>query len=213
MWKKREENKVMALLEKHLEKVGESLQNMLSAIEDYLKGDLDSAESFASKTHSAESEADDVRREIRGLLHEGAFLPIFREDVMTLVATVDEMASHAEACSDFITIQHPDVPDSLKGDIMKVAQDSVAILLPLKEGVTKLSEDFSITHAKVAEVHVAESEVDDLERELTRRIFSTEQTLAQKMHLKHLVDMIVDIPDIAEDAAEILDTLIVKKRV
>lgn len=213
MWRKRGESEVMTLIESHLEKVGETLQSMLSAIESYLQGRMDSAEFFVSETHSAESEADDIRREISDLLHKGAFLPLFREDVMTLVATVDEMASHAEGCCDFIIIQRPNVPDALKEDFLKVARDSVAILSPLQEGVTKLSEDFSVTRAKVEEVHVAESAVDDLERELSRCIFSTDLTLAQKMHLKHLVDVIVDIPDIAEDAAEILETLIVKKQV
>ncbi len=213
MWRKREESKVMALIERHLEKVGESLQSMLSAMENYLQGSIDSAEACVSETHATESEADDIRREISDLLHKGAFLPLFREDVMTLVATVDEMASHAEDCCDFIIIQRPNVPDALKDDFLRVARDSVAILAPLQEGVTKLSEDFSITRAKVEEVHVAESAVDELERELSRRIFSTDLTLAQKMHLNHLVNVIVDIPDIAEDAAEILETLIVKKQV
>lgn len=213
MWRKREESKVMDLIQKHLGKVGESLQNMLSAMENYLQGRIEDTESFVLMTHSTESEADDIRREIADLLHKGAFLPLFREDVMELVMTVDKMASHAEDCSDFIIIQRPEVPDALKDDFLKVAQDSVAILLPLQEGVAKLSEDFSMTRAKVAEVHIAESAVDHQERELSRRIFSTDLTLAQKMHLNQLVDVIVDIPDIAEDAAEILETLIVKKQV
>ena len=213
MWRKREESNVMTLIQRHLEKVGESLQSMLSTIENYLQGKMDAAEACVLVTHSTESEADDIRREISDLLHKGAFLPLFREDVMQLVVTVDKIASHAEDCCDFIIIQRPDVPDALKDDLLKVARDSVAILTPLQEGVAKLSEDFSVTRAKAEEIHIAESAVDDLERELSRRIFSTDLTLAQKMHLNHLVDLIVDIPDIAEDAAEILDTLIIKKQV
>lgn len=213
MWWKREESKVMALIERHLEKVGESLQSMLSAMENYLQGNTDATESCVLITHNTESEADDIRREIADLLHKGAFLPVLREDVMELVVTVDKMASHAEDCCDFIIIQRPNVPDALKDDFLKVARDSIAILAPLQEGVTNLSEDFSITRKKVEEVHIAESAVDMLERELSRRIFSTDLTLAQKMHLNQLVDVIVDIPDIAEDAAEILESLIVKKQV
>ncbi len=213
MWKKREESRVMVLIENHLDKVGESLQSMLSGMENYFQGEIDSAESCTSRTHITESEADDIRREIVDLLHKGAFLPIFREDMMMLVTTVDEMANHAEDCCDFIAIQRPDIPDALKADFLTLAQDSVAILSPLREGMTKLSEDFAVTRVKVEEVHTTESAVDHLERELARRIFSTDLTLAHKMHLNHLVHVIADITDIAEDAAEILEALIVKKQV
>ena len=213
MWGKREENKVMALMEEHLIKVGESLQSMLSVIEDYLQGSMDVAESSASKSDRAESEADGIRREIAERLHQGAFLPIFREDVMQLVSMVDRMAGQAEYCCNFIVIQRPETPDALIDDFLKLARDSVAILSPLQEGVTGLSEDFSITRGKMAEVHTAESDIDELEQELSRRIFSTDLTLAKKIHLQQLVDVIGDIPDMAEDAAEVLESLIVKKQV
>ena len=213
MWGKREEKKVMALIEEHLIKVGESLQSMLSAMEDYLQGRIHAAESRASKANRTESEADGIRREIADRLHQGAFLPIFREDVMQLVGMVDRMASQAEYCCNFIMIQHPEVPDALIDDFLKLARDSVAILSPLQKGVTNLSEDFSITRAKVTEVHTAESDVDELEQELSRRIFSTDLTLARKMHLQHLIDVIAKITDMAEDAAEVLESLIVKKQV
>ena len=213
MWKKREESKVMALIEEHLIKVGESLQSMLSTIENYLQGKMDVAEASALKADTAESEADGIRREIADRLHQGAFLPIFREDVMQLVGMVDEMASQAEDCCNFIMIQRPEVPDALSGDFLKLAQDSVAILSPLHEGMTELSKDFAVTREKVAEVHVAESGVDELEQDLSRRIFLTDLTLAQKLHLQRLVDVIANITDMAEDAAEVLESLIVKKQV
>jgi uncharacterized protein Yka (UPF0111/DUF47 family) len=58
-----------------------------------------------------------------------------------------------------------------------------------------------------------ESELDEVEWQLSQRIFSTELDLAHKMHLRQLIDVIVAISDIAEDAAEVLETLVVKKQV
>jgi predicted phosphate transport protein (TIGR00153 family) len=213
MLRRRKESMVMVLIEDHLKKVEESLQCMLSELEDYLQGKGDSAESLTSMTHKAESEADDIRRDIVELLHRGAFLPLFREDVMVLVGTVDEIASHAQACCRFIAIQRPEIPDDLKDDFLKMARRSAASLPPLRESVTKMSEDFSIALENAASVHDIESEVDKLVAELSRRIFSADMNLAHKMHLKHFVDLIEDISDTAEDAAEILETLVVKKQV
>ena len=213
MWWKSEESKVMTLIEKHLRKVEESLQHMFSTIEDYLQGRIDSAESHASGTNGTESEADEIRREIADLLHRGAFLPVFREDVMELVRMVDKIASYAQACCKFITIQRPEVPVDLREDFLKITRNSIAILTPLESGVSNLSEDFSITREKAAEVHLMESELDEQEWQLSSRIFSADLSLAHKIHLKQLVDVIADIPDTAEDAAEVLETLIVKKQV
>jgi len=213
MLRRRKENKVMVLMEDHLKKVEESLQCMLSGLEDYMQDKVDSVESFSSMTHKAESEADEIRRNIADLLHRGAFLPLFREDVMVLVGMVDEIASHAQACGRFIAIQRPEIPAALKEDFLKIAQRSVACLPPLREGVTKMSEDFSITLANVTSVRDIESEVDELDGELSRRIFSADLSLAHKIHLKHFVDLLEDISDTAEDAAEILETLVVKKQV
>ena len=75
-----------------------------------------------------------------------------------------------------------------------------------------LSADFSITSERITEIHQIESDVDDLEWALVRRVFSYDLDLAHKIHLKQLVDMVTEITDIAEDAAEILETMIVKKQ-
>jgi len=213
MFRRRKENKVMVLIEEHLRKVEESLQSMLSEMEDYMQDKVDSVESFTSMTHKAESEADDIRRNIVDLLHRGAFLPLFREDVMVLVGMADEIASHAQACGRFIAIQRPEIPATLREDFLRMARKSVASLPPLREGVMKMSEDFSITIAKVTEVSGIESEVDKLYGELSHHIFSTDLDLAHKMHLKQFVDLIENIPDTARDAAEILEALVVKKQV
>lgn len=213
MRRKSAEKKVMALIEEHLKKVKESLESMLSTIEDYLKDNIDSAELNASRTSKAESEADDIRHEIWGLLHQGAFLPVFREDVMELVKMVDEIAGHAQDCCKFVTIQRPEIPAELREDFLGIARDSIASLPPLQEGMANLSEDFSRTRAKIAEINDIESALDESGARLSRRIFSTDLHLAHKMHLKQLVNVVTGISDIAEDAAEILEALIVKKQI
>ena len=203
----------MALIDGHIVKVEESLQSMLSALEDYLGGRVESAGSFASMTRRAESEADEIRREIADLLHRGAFLPVFREDVIELVAVIDRIAECAQDCCKLIMTQHPDVPAGLKEAFLEIAKDSVSSFSPLQEGTAKLSEDFSVARERITEVHSIESAVDETEWQLCSNIFSTDLSLAQKMHLKQLVDVIVAVSDISEDAAEILDTLIVKKQI
>lgn len=213
MRRKSSENEVIDLIAEHLSKVEASLENMFLVIEKHLQGDMDSVEIYADKTHEAESGADDLRRKISDLLHRGAFLPLFREDMMEMVSMVDKIAGHARSCTKFIENQRPEIPSALHEDFLKITGESIASLTPLQEGVNNLSKDFSIARDKIAEVYRIEGEVDKLEWDLSKRIFSTDMPLANKMHLKQLLDVIVGISDIAQDVSEILNTLIFKKNI
>ncbi|MBD3182218.1 TIGR00153 family protein [Candidatus Poribacteria bacterium] len=206
------EKKVIGLIEEHVDKVELCLQSMLKSLNSYLQNKMDLAESHAEETHKAESEADGIRRSISDLLHQGAFLPVFRVDVMELVNIIDEIAGQAQNCCKMITAQRPDIPDELIDDFRNIAEESVSIIKPLQEGVLNMSRDFSIIRDKTGEVHRIEQSVDVLEAKLSRKIFSKDLELARKIHLNHLVDVIAEITDVAEDAAEILETLVVKKQ-
>ena len=213
MWRRRRESKVMALIDEHMKKVEECLQGMVSVLELHFQDRMGSAEPCSSGIRRVESEADDIRRDIADLLHRGAFLPIFRQDVMELVVMVDRIADCAQDCSKFIVVQRAEVPDTLRESFLRIARDSAAVLSPLEQGVTGLSGDVSTTRAKVAEVHRIESAVDELEWQLSCQIFSADLPLAHKIHLQQLVDVIGSITDIAEDAAEVLETLVIKRQV
>ena len=213
MRRKSAENEVIDLIKEHLSKVKDSLQNMVLVLEKHLQADMDSVEKYAAKTHEAESAADVLRRKISDLLHHGAFLPLFREDVMGMVAMIDKIAGHARSCSKFIENQRPEIPPELHEDFLGITRESIAALIPLQEGVNNLSEDLSIIRDKIAEVDRIEGKVDQLEIALSKCIFSTDMHLANKIHLKQLLDLIVGVSDIAQDVSEILNTLVFKKNI
>jgi len=209
---KREEE-VISLMDQHLEKVGECLESMRKTIEDYLKGDIDSAKANGLKTHNLEGEADGLRRRIIEEFHKGAFLPALREDLIGLALSVDKVADRAESTCDFIMLTRPDIPEEFKEDFRKATLDSLAAFLPLREGKMNLFKDFSLSREKTIEVHRLEGKVDDEEWKLNRRIFTSELPLAQKMLLRDVIWHIASVSDVIEDAADVLEVLIIKKQV
>ena len=54
-----------------------------------------------------ETEADDLLREIRGLLYSGAYLPTIRGDLYRLLSTLDQVANQIESCLRFVNLQRP----------------------------------------------------------------------------------------------------------
>jgi uncharacterized protein Yka (UPF0111/DUF47 family) len=66
---------------------------------------------------------------------------------------------------------------------------------------------------KVKEVGILESDTDDLEWKLTRKIFSSAMPLANKLHLQHCLEKTSDISDRAEDASDQLGRLIFSMKI
>jgi uncharacterized protein Yka (UPF0111/DUF47 family) len=62
-------------------------------------------------------------------------------------------------------------------------------------------------------VGIKEFEVDTMEWDLTREIFTSSLDWGHKVHLRLCLDTIVEISDGAEDAADQLELAIIKSRV
>ncbi len=213
MLRKRREEEVVSLMDQHLEKVGECLESMEKTIEDYLGGNIDSAKANALKTHNLEGAADGLRRRIIAEFYKGAFLPALREGLIDLTLAVDEIADRAESTCDFIMLTRPEIPEEFKEDFRKITFDSMAAFPPLREGKMNLFKDFSLSREKTIEVHGLEGKVDAEEWKMNRRVFTSELLLSQKMLLREVIWHIASISDVIEDAADVLEVLIIKKQV
>ncbi len=216
IWVKKESD-VIDLILKQISKIEECLRASLDTIDHYLKAEIDEAKEMAKKTDHLETETDEIRREVEGLLFSGAFLPSLRGDVHVLVEAVDKIADSAEACCDFAMSQRPEIPEDFKSDFHKVAVDSIYSYDPLKEAAKNFfsgkEKDVSIIRERIRDVGIRESDVDDLEWKLTRRIFTSDLPLAQKLHLQHWLVKIADISDRVEDASDCLNSLIFKAQI
>lgn len=213
----RKEKNVLDLIEKHLDKIEECLKTAMETIEHYIGDNIQGAKSAALKTDHLETETDEIRREVEELLFSGAFLPNLRQDIHVLVEQLDKIADKAEACCDMVLGQRPEIPEGFKGDFLEMARESWASYDPLKIAVLSLlSEkkvDIEFIRERIKEVGIKESDVDDLEWKLTRRVFTSDLPLANKLHLQHWLEKITEISDRAEDASDWVSSLIFKTRI
>lgn len=200
----KKEKEVIKLIVRHLEKVEECLSVAMKALQAYLKGNIKEAKVLARQVDSIETEADNIRHDIRDKLYSGAYLPLLREDIYKLVESIDKVANAGEACCDFFLDQRPEIPDTLKSSFIIAVQESLGIVTPLKHGVLcflKGECSIEVVRGHSFEVGVKESDVDKIEWDLTKEIFTSNMDYGQKIHLKLCLDTIVEISDRAEDAA------------
>jgi len=212
----KKEKEVINLILKHFNTVEESLATAMETVETYLKGEIPKAKSLALKVDGIETQADFIRFNIRDKLYSGAYLPMIREDIHNVVERIDKICDAAESCCDFFLDQRPEIPEELKPQFLRVTQESFGILGPFKEAMVNYLEKgggVKVIREKAKQVGVKESDVDKIEWDLTRQIFTSSLDCGHKVHLRLCLDTIVEISDRAEDAADQLELVIIKSRI
>ena len=209
----KKEKKVIELIINHIDKVEECLLTVVRTLQTYLDGDKRDAKTLCQEVDALETQADFIYHDIRNKLYSGAYLPLLKEEIYKLVESIDKVANAGEACCDFFLNQRPEIPDSLNSQFLAVIRESMGIVAPLKEAVLCfLNGECSIEvvrrHAKA--VGLKESDVDKIEWDLTKAIFTSSLDYSHKIHLKLCLDTIVEVSDRAEDAAEQLELVTLK---
>ena len=212
----KKEKKGVELVLRHLDKVEECLSTAGKTVELYLEDDVEEANTLASQVRSMESEADDIRHKIRDKFYSGAYLPLLREDIYRLVESIDKVGNAGEACCNFLLNQRPSIPEELKSQFLRVSRESLGIIASLKLAVQcffKGECKIEVVRDYTKEVADVESDVDKLEWDLTKEIFTSSLDHSHKMHLKLCLDSVVEVSDRAEDAADQLELAAVKSMV
>ncbi len=210
-WKK--EEKVEALVLKHLGKVIESLGYFQDGFDAYLGGEESvTVESLALSTHRAESRADDIRREVEATLIGGALLAPSRRDILEVIEMVDRLANAGESVLNYLLLQNVRVPELLKPILRQIATKTAEIAVEVQTSLHLLFENMSAVLPHTKAIENKESEVDHLEREAIRQVFTMETGLAEKLQLRGLVEALVEISDRAEDLSDRIDIMVAQRK-
>jgi predicted phosphate transport protein (TIGR00153 family) len=209
----KKEKEVIDLIEQHAAKMEACLSTAIETLQTYLEDDIAKAKNLARRTDALESEADLIRLQIRDRLYSGAYMPVLREDIYKLVESLDRVANAAEKCCDTFINQRPEIPAELRSHYKDIIGISLGVGEPLKNAVLCYLRgicpvEVARRHAK--EVGLAESKVDQLEWDLTKKLFSSQLTYGHKVHLRICLDNIASVSDRAEDSADQLELVSLK---
>lgn len=211
MFKK--EKEVIDLIEQHADRMETCLTTAITTLQAYLEENIAQAKILARQTDALESEADLIRLQIRDRLYSGAYMPLVREDIYKLVESLDRVANAAEKCCDTFLNQRPEIPVELRPPYLEIIRTALGVGEPLKHAVLCYLRgicpvEVSRGHAK--EVGLAESKVDSMEWDLTKKIFSSQLSYGHKVHLRRCLDSIASVSDRAEDSADQLELVSLK---
>ena len=205
-------NKFLEMIEGYLGKVTECIDLAKKALLLYIdKGYCEKFDELVTKTHMAESCSDDLRREIEILLYEKALMPESRGDILGMLETVDKIPNKAESVTFQMQTEALRIPDEFKPELRKIINMNFDIFADVKRAIRAVFNDIGEVRRITNEIDKKESGSDSMERDLIKKLFSSNINIGEKILLKELIIEIGSISDRAENVADRLNIMAVKR--
>jgi predicted phosphate transport protein (TIGR00153 family) len=208
------QKKVESSLAEYREKVSTCLEVFENSILEYLEtSDKSSLEKNCVEIHKAESQADDIRREIEVMMYSKALFPESRGDILVLLETMDRVPNQAEATIHMISNQQIGIPEQFHAQIIELVSVCVRCSMAMLESSAKLFTDFTTATITLGKVDELESEADHIEEAIIKQIFKSDIDGFEKIMLRDTVKQISTVSDRAEKAGDRIRIIVAKRRI
>jgi len=158
------------------------------------------------KIKEIEHRGDDMTHRVLIKLNQTFITPFDREDIHLLASSLDDVLDFINGASDRLLTYKITQPSPsakvLAGIILKQAEE-------LKKAVNLLNKNHHLLEHCV-EVNRLENEADQVSREAIGRLFDGGYDPITLIKLKELLEILEDASDRAEDAANVLESVVLK---
>ena len=206
-------------IQEHAEKVKECAWVFQRAIECIIEDRCEDFEQFRKDIDKLESEADAIKRRIRGHIPKGTLLAVDKFQLFRYLREQDKVLDAVEEGLDWLSFRaSAGIPQALEKDFMILV---AAVMDPIEElskmvfEARKYFSNFSDTQRFVVKDMIRtlrqyEHEADKLEDAIKERIFNTIDDAVAVFHLIRLTEIIGSIADHAENAGDMMRAMIAK---
>jgi predicted phosphate transport protein (TIGR00153 family) len=156
----------------------------------------------------AEHEGDRVTRELVDLLNRTFVTPFDRDDIYNLAGAIDDVCDHVDEAAGYIVGYGVE-------QIRPAAREQAAVILrsaeKLDQAVACL-EGFRDASRELNELRDLEDEGDRLNRESVSELFSSNEPPLVVLRWKDIHEQLEEAVDACENAADVLEAIMVKNR-
>ncbi len=170
-------------------------------------------EAAVNKTHDAESNADDLRRDIELTLYGKALLPDSRGDLLGLLESFDLIPTAGETVLFDLLCQKINIIQEIIQPLRDLVDTNLQCYYLLRKTIDALMNNPRVTLHAVKEVDAKESQSDRQERKLIQQVFSTDLKKGDKLELKNLICQIGRISDLAEHTSDRVGIIAIKRQI
>jgi predicted phosphate transport protein (TIGR00153 family) len=206
-------------LQEHAEKVKECAWVFQRAIECIIEDRCEDFEHFRKDISKLESEADAIKRRIRGHLPKGTLLPVDKFEVFRYLGEQDKVLDVVEEGLDWLSFRAATgIPEVLEKDFMLLVASVMDPIEELSKMVAEARKYFSnfsedqrvVVKDIIRSLRQYEHEADKLEDAVKEKIFNAIDDAVTVFHLIRLTEIIGSIADHAENAGDMMRAMIAK---
>lgn len=209
----RKERQIVQAIEEYLQETENCLSSFVEAFDVFLTDGLgEKFEQLVEQTHRAEQASDARRREIEAEMYGKALIPESRGDVLAMLEALDLIPNKCESTLYLIWTQSMRVPEPFRADLRELVAVNRHAYTELTRTMRALFTKAALVGDGANRVADMESRSDALERKLIKAVFDADLDTAEKILLKELVLEVGSISDRAENAADRLRIIAVKRQ-
>ena len=206
-------------LQEHAEKVKECTWVFQQAIECHITDQCESFEEFRLEVDKLESEADAIKKRIRGRLPNGALLPVDKFELFRFLHEQDKVLDAVEDALDWLSFRpEHGIPKSLRKDYYLLVD---AVLDPVEEMCRMVTEarkyfrNFSEKQRNTVKeiihsLRQQEHEADKVENAIKQKVLNMTIESVIILHMIRLAETIGSIADHAENAGDMMRAMLAR---
>ena len=185
-----------------------------SAFMDLIRHFADPAlrEKYAADVDNAEKGADRITAEVNRLLHKTFITPIDREQIHSLINTMDDVLDLLQDSSEVMQLYDL---QKLPEDVLRLSEVSVRCCQRVQHVLTLLPRlrDAAVAEAALKsceEIDQLESDADRVMRSAMSRLFREEPDTRELIKLKAVYEHLESISDRCEDVANLVEGVVLE---
>jgi len=210
-------------LQEHAEKVKECAGAFQQAIECHVSSNCKAFEELRQEVSKLESEADAIKRNIRGHLPKGTFLTVDKFELFRFLREQDQVIDTMEDALDWISFRsEPGIPKELEMDFHLLVEAVIAPIEELSRLVFEAKKYFnrffnrfsdkqrSMVKDIIRNMQQQEHEVDKAEEMIKQKVLKMKTDPITVFHLFRLAETIGSIADHAENASDMMRAMLAR---
>ncbi len=194
----------------HAERIVEAARAFAQLVAHY--GDADLRARYNQEVDAAEHAADAITRVVNNTLHKTFITPIDREQIHTLINTMDDVADLLQDAAETMALY--DVRHMTE-EIVRLTELSVKCCERVKDAVRLLNNIGDARTAEAAlktceEIDRLESDADRVMRNAMSKLFREEPDVREVIKLKAIYELLETVTDKCEDVANVIEGIVLE---
>ena len=204
------EGNFFELFNQHAARIVEAAHAFSNMVTHY--NDVQKREGFNRDVDNAERAADRITQEVNRMLHKTIITPIDREQIHSLINTMDDVADLIQDSAETMALY--DVRH-MTDEIVRLTDLSVKCCERLKDAVALIDKLSDAATAEAAlktceEIDQLESDADRVMRSAMSKLFREEPDVREVIKLKAIYELLETITDKCEDVANLIEGIVLE---